>query len=234
NEKDFSVVMNITSEMTPQTGPIGTEVTISGEGFTAGSTVTITYDGSQIETTTVAADRSFSAAFTVPTGSGGEKYTVVASDGTNTEQHTFTVESTPPAIPVPLKPEMNLNAQAETYFDWQDVTDPSLPVIYSLQVATSGDFSASSIVLQQPELEQSEYTLARENRLPSVSQEAPYYWRVKAIDGAGNESEWSGTGAFYIGTSLSVSQPLIYTLIGVGAVVLAGLAFWMGRKTAYY
>ncbi|MFC2015015.1 hypothetical protein ACFLUP_03385, partial [Chloroflexota bacterium] len=238
-ESDFEVVINVTSQISPTTsaaspGNIGTKLTVSGSGFTAGGTVTIKYDDATVASTTVGPepDRNFSAAFTVPLSSSGE-HTVIASDGTNTKAFTFSMETTPPAIPPPLKPEMNLKAKAETYFDWEDVTDPSLPVTYTLQIATNADF-ASPLILDMAGLKQSEYTIIREMRLPSVSKEAPYYWRVKATDGAGNESEWTGNGAFYVGTSLSISQPIIYTLIAIGALVLAGFAFWMGRKTAYY
>ena len=57
---------------------------------------------------------------------------------------------------------------------------------------------------------------------------------VKAVDGASNESLWSGTGWFYVGFSLAVPQHIIYLLCGVGALLLAVLTFWLGRKTAYY
>ncbi len=71
-------------------------------------------------------------------------------------------------------------------------------------------------------------------KLQSVSKEAPYYWHVKAIDGAFNESQWSGTGAFSVGFSLALPQPLIYTIFGIGALLLGMFGFWLGRKTAYY
>ncbi len=128
---------------------------------------------------------------------------------------------------------MEIKAKAEAYFDWQDVTDPS-GVTYTLQIATDESFPANSIVLEKTGLTQSEYTITREERLKSVSKEAPYYWHVKAVDGASNESQWSGAGSFYVGFSLSLPQPVIYTLFGVGALLLGIFGFWLGRKTAYY
>jgi len=237
NEADFSIAIIVTSDISPKTsaaspGHIGTKLTINGSGYTAGGTVTVTYDGDQVATARVATNRAFSTTFDVPTSKGGE-HTIIATDGTNTGQFIFYMETTPPAAPVPLKPEMNIEAGAETYFDWEDVTDDNLPVTYVLQVANNADFS-SPFVVEGTGLEKSEYTIPTEQRLKSVSKEAPYYWRVKAIDGAENDGQWSGTGAFYVGTSISLSQPWIYTIIGIGALVLAGFAFWMGRKTAYY
>ena len=224
-------------EISPETsatspGHVGTEVTISGVGFTAGGTVTITYDGTQVATTTVNTDRSFSGTFNVPASSSGG-HTIIATDGTNSIQRTFIMESTPPATPVPLKPEMDIQAESETYFDWEDITDPS-GVTYTLQIATANDFSQASIVLEKTGITQSEYTIPREDRLQSVSKDAPYYWRVKAVDGASNESQWSGTGRFYIGFSVGLPQHVIYIIIGVSALVFSIFTFWLGRKTAYY
>ena len=232
---NFSV--GIGGEISPETsttspGHVGTEVTISGVGFTAGGTVTITYDGTQVATTTVNPDRSFSGTFNVPASSSGG-HTVIATDGTNSIQRTFIMESTPPATPVPLKPEMDIQAESETYFDWEDITDPS-GVTYTLQIATANDFSQASIVLEKTGITQSEYTIPRDDRLQSVSKEAPYYWHVKAVDGASNESQWSGTGRFYIGFSVGLPQHVIYIIIGVSALVFSIFTFWLGRKTAYY
>ena len=234
-EDDFTIstsasISPITSATSP--GYVGTEITVSGAGYIAGRTVTITYDGNQVATAPVDANGGFSAAFTAPV-SGGGGHNIVATDGTNTSQFTFFMESTSPAPPVPLKPEMNIQSEAEVYFDWEDVTDPS-GVTYTLQIATDENFSVASIVLEKTGLIQSEYTIKNEERLQSVSSEAPYYWHVKAIDGASNESQWSGTGVFYVGFSFGLSQPIIYTIIGVGALVLILFAFWLGRKTAYY
>ena len=224
-------------EISPETsatspGHVGTEVTISGDGFTAGGTVTITYDGTQVATTPVNTNGSFSGTFYAPASSGGE-HTIIATDGTNSIQRTFIMESAPPATPVPLKPEMDIQAESETYFDWEDITDPS-GVTYTLQIATANDFSQASIVLEKTGITQSEYTIPREDRLQSVSKDAPYYWHVKAVDGASNESQWSGTGRFYIGFSVGLPQHVIYIIIGVSALVFSIFTFWLGRKTAYY
>jgi len=230
DKANFSV--GISGEISPETsttspGRVGTEVTISGVGFTASGTVTITYDGTQVATVTVATDRSFSGTFYAPASSGGE-HTIIATDGINSIQRTFTMESTPPATPSPLKPEMDIQAEPETYFDWEDVTDPS-GVTYTLQIATASDFSQDSIVLEKAGLTQSEYTIPTEGRLQSVSKEAPYYWHVKAVDGASNESQWTGTGKYYVGFSGSLPQYVIYIIIGVCALLFSIFTFWLGR-----
>ncbi len=234
-EADFSI--STSASISPQTstaapGHVGSELIISGIGFIAGNAINVTYDESQMATATVATDGTFSATFTVPAGSGGE-HNITATDGVNTKQFTFIMESTPPDPPPPLQPEMDIKAEAETYFDWEDVTDPS-GVTYTLQIATAEDFATDSIVLEKTGLTESEYTITKEERLKSVSEKEPYYWHVKTVDGTLSESQWSGTGAFRVGFSFGLSQPLIYTLLIFSALFLGVFGFWLGRKTAYY
>jgi hypothetical protein len=235
---NFAVVAGVAiSPVTSQTSPgyVGDEVTVSGTGFLASQTVTITYLSVPITvaTTTTDANGAFSATFEVPASEGGN-HTITATDGTNTITSTFTMESTPPAIPAPLLPLMDSKARAEAQFDWEDVTDPSLPVTYTLQIATDDQFTTASIVLEKTGITDSEYTLTSEEKLASVEKEAPYYWRVKAIDGASNESGWTGTGSFYVGFAFDWPSWLTYTLLGLGAVLLGVFGFWLGRRTAYY
>jgi hypothetical protein len=146
------------------------------------------------------------------------------------------MESETPPTPQPLLPEMGVKAEQPVQFDWEDVTDDSLPVTYSLQIASRQDFTANSIVLEKTALTESEYTLTKAEQLEPVSKEEPYYWIVKAIDGASNESQWTGTGIFYVGASLGLDMPswIIYLLLGVGGVVIGIIGFWLGRRTAYY
>jgi len=228
--------IGLSAAISSTTGHVGKKITISGVGFVAGRTVTVTYDGNLVTTAIVGPNGDFSAIFNTPASSGGP-YVVIATDETNKKQFTFVMESEPPPIPAPLKPEMGIKAEAEAYFDWEEVTDDSLPVTYTLQIATdnftSESFSQDSIVLEKTGLTTSVYTLTKEERLGSVSKEAPYYWHVKAVDGARNESGWTGTGAFYVGSTFGLSRGLVYTLFGIGALILFIFGFWLGRKTAY-
>ena len=137
-----------------------------------------------------------------------------------------------PPAPELLLPEMDSEAEAEVYFDWKDVTSLSPPITYHFQVASDKNFTA--LVLEKDGLTKSEYTVTEEEKLAAVKQEVPYYWRVKAIDEATNESDWSTPGSFYVGFSFALPSWAIYTLIGIGAVLIGFLAFWFGRRTAYF
>jgi len=143
------------------------------------------------------------------------------------------MESTPPPKPAPLLPLMDVKTESEAYFDWEDVDDPSLPITYTLQIATDEDFPEDSIVLEKEGLTTSEYTITEEEKLESTEEEAPYYWRIKAIDGASNESGWSGTGSFYV-SGFSLGGLFKYVFYVLGGLALLALGFWLGRRTAYY
>jgi len=234
-EVDFDVLTSgninpITNFSVP--GSVGTQIKVHGGGFTAGSTASITFSGTQVTTTPVGSDGTFSATFTAPSSSSGS-HNIIASDGTHTIPYAFVVESTPPAKPMALLPEPGTKASAEAFFDWDDVTDPS-GVTYTIQIATSESFSQDTMVLEQTGIEPSEYTVPRNDRLNTVSKEAPYYWRVKAVDKALNEGEWSDVGNFNVGFGMSLPQSGIYIIIIGAALVLAVFTFWLGRKTAYY
>ena len=218
-------------------GNVGSEITVSGTGFTVGAKVTVTYDGKEIATPTVDNNGAFSATLKIPVSKHGT-HSIVAVDSTNptnTKTFTFTMESDVPPIPPPLTPEEGIKAKSPVSFDWEDVTDKSLPVIYNLQVATDKKFTDASIVLKKEGLTESEYTLTKEEKLKSTKKEAPYYWRVSATDSASNVSGWSTPGSFYVGFQWpELKGWLLYTLIVIGVLIFLILGFWLGRRTSYY
>ena len=227
----------VTSQASP--GYVGMDITVSGVGFKANSQVTITYatTPTTVATTTSDANGAFTATFKIPQSEAGA-HTITATDGTNTLQVFFTMESQAPPIPAPLSPEMDSKAEALAEFDWESVTDDSSPVTYTLQVATSDDFTTSSMVLEKEGLADSEYALTEAEALESRSEEEPYYWRVKATDGASNEGDWSGVGTFYVGGfglgGVSFPDWMVHVWWGIGVVGAILFGFWLGRRRAYY
>ena len=216
------------TNLIPTMGNVGTRLTVNGIGFMAGRTITIDYDDVQVATVTCEENGTFSVAFVVPASIGGN-HTVTASDGTNVIKRIFTMESVAPPIPELILPKDADKTEAEVSFDWEDVADNS-GVTYTLQVAEDADFT--SLVLEQKDLTTSNYTIAGEELEPE-EKETPYYWRVKAIDGASNEREWSDSRVFYVGPAaapFTMPSGAKYALI---AVAVGFLAFWLGRRTAY-
>lgn len=222
-------------------GYVGMEITISGTGFRPDSEITVTYASDPVTFyTTSESDGSFSYTFEVPASTGGE-HTITASDGTTTQSADFYMETIPPDTPPPLQPYMEGKADSQAFFDWENVTtnideepEQSLPITYELQIATDDSFTSASILVEKTGLTTSEYTLTEEEALESTSDEIPYYyWRLRAVDAASNASPWTGTGQFEVGFIFDFDLSggwLLYVLIGIGALVLFFIGFWLGRR----
>ena len=214
-------------------GKAGSDLIITGAGFEASGTVTIKFDDAVLDTVTADASGIFVAMLKVPAGKAGE-HTITVSDGVNTNEVTFTLEVVPPPIPMPLLPKMGDKAKTPVTFDWEDVAADAEPVTYALQVATDKDFDEDTIVLEKTGLDKSEYATTEAESIALAGREDVYYWRVMAIDATDTEGEWTGAGEFYVKSSFSFPTWALYTLMGLGALVLFGIGYWMGRRTAYY
>jgi len=130
---------------------------------------------------------------------------------------------------------MGVKLKSPSTFDWEDVTDDSKPLTYVFQVATDDDFEASSIVMEITDIELSTYTLTEAEELKLAGRKDAYYWRIQAVDAASNKSEWTGAGEFYVGdTTSDFPSWALYTIISIGAVLIFGIGYWLGRRTAFY
>ncbi|MFH1648046.1 MAG: IPT/TIG domain-containing protein [Chloroflexota bacterium] len=211
---------------------VGSLIGIGGAGFTPKATITVKYDDKEVTTSTADDLGVFIVTFAAPPSKGGD-HIVTASDGTNTAEITYTVESDPPSIPQPLMPEMGVKAKSPVTFDWEDVTDDSRPVIYTLQIATDEDFDGKDIVLEKTDLEKSTYVLTEAEELKLAGEKTSYFWRVRAVDGASNASEWTGAGEFSVAGPLAFPDWALYTILGIGAVLIFIIGYWLGRRAAW-
>jgi len=226
-----------TVAVSPAQGPVGTTVTITGTGFVANGTVTVSYDGTPVATGTILADGTFSVTFAASGDAGS--HTISATDTTNTVTSTFTIttattDSTAPPIPAPLLPIMGGKATSKARFDWESVgaDDPSQPITYNLQIASDTNFT--TIVLDKAGLTTSEYTLTEEEKLQPATAETLYFWRVRAVDGAFNASGWTGAGIFHVGAAFALTGPILYVVIGFGYLLVFFLCFWISRRGVSY
>jgi len=182
---EFTITAGISVDQT--TASVGSDLTISGTGFEAGGEIYVEYDGVAVATIATDNDGAFQVVLKVPASPHGE-HVISVSDGVNTRQLVFEIESDAPPVPALVSPDDKSVAEAATYFDWEDVDDPSVPVRYQLQIASDVDFT---VVILEKTLTESTYTLGETEALAAVTEGSPYFWRVKAIDGALNESEWA-------------------------------------------
>jgi hypothetical protein len=227
--------------LSPDQGHVGTDLTVTGCGFTANEDVVILYDDSQVATAETDDKGAFQATFSVPKSQHGEhqvraKLTEGNNNTADLETNTsavFTMESDPPSVPALISPSNKIRlgfmGTVTPTFEWSEVSDDS-EVYYSLQIATSADVTASgefvNPMVSIMNLVETSYTITE--ALPHGT----YYWIVQAVDGAENESDWTANHSFRVGL-----LPLwAFIIIIVAAVVLLGLLIraLVLRRGIYY
>ncbi len=213
-------------------GIVGMEITLSGLGFKPNAPVTVTYAPENLELSKTLTDASgtFSVKVTIPPIAGGD-HTIRVSDGTTSKDFPFYMEKTAPAVPELLSPITTAKVKVPkaknlAVFDWKDVTDPS-GFTYTLQIATDANFTKP---FEKKGLTKSEYTLTEAEKLPSNKSSTPYYWRVKAVDRASNESAWSVAQPFNVGFSLELTGWVLYVALGIGGLLLFLIGFFLGSR----
>jgi len=96
NNASFSFAVGSRLSLSPATGGPGTAVTVNGNSFQAGQTVTVSFNGAAITTNPAAITANslggFSAVIVVPGGPAGT-YEVTAGDGTNSASADFITTS---------------------------------------------------------------------------------------------------------------------------------------------
>lgn len=210
--------LNILSKLViePAEGYVGCDVTVNGTGFGVDKELAIKYDNTAVPASAVSdAKGSFQASFKAPKSSGG-KHNVIISDAAGTSASgIFNMEMTPPSLPEIISPKDGGRAgffdRAAPTFKWADVPDQS-GVSYSLQVSSESEFA--NTVLSKEGLTEPECTLTEAEALARGT----YYWRIKAIDGAGNDSGWTAPILVKIGI-----MPL-WLFIVIAVVVVAIIA----------
>jgi hypothetical protein len=212
----FTVTTSL--EITPTSGNVGSSIRVTGTGF-AGAIV-IKYDDSTVATTRADTNGNFAILFDAPASRHGQ-HTISASDAINALETTFIMESSPPPTPQLVSPESGARQGPRPTFIWSGVSDPS-GVGYTLQIAPDGSFV--TLLLEKRGLTQTEYTLAGEEALHATDSDAPYYWRVMAIDGAENQSNWAGPRSFY------VRYLPLWALIVIIAAASAVIAVLVARR----
>jgi len=231
NSKDLSFAVTTSASISPLTsssspGYVGQGVTVSGVGFLSGKTVTVSYDGNQVATGPVGSDSQFSLKFMIPPSKGGP-HTITVSDGLNSLPVAFFMDTTPPPPPALTSPDATVVVPAGATFNWTAVNDLS-GVTYTLQIADNPQFS--HVVFEKSGIDKTEYQLTKDQQLKPSEKNKPYYWQVKAVDGASNESRWSDARSFTVASPFP--RWALYTLIGLSAAIVILLVLWVLRRSA--
>lgn len=217
--------------LSPAQGHVGTDLMVTGHGFAAGEDVNIMYDGGTVETTETNGQGSFEISFPAPESQHGEHQVGAGYAGENRATAVFTMESNHPDAPVPVSPSNNgrvgLIGKATPKFEWSPVSDDS-GVHYRLQIATSDDFVASSLVVSVTGLTETSYTLNGTEALPMGT----YYWIVQAVDGAQNESPWTSPRPFHVG--LLPTWGFVLIIVALVVLLAALIRALLRRRSIYY
>uniref|UniRef100_A0A7C4AGY2 DUF2334 domain-containing protein n=1 Tax=Fundidesulfovibrio putealis TaxID=270496 RepID=A0A7C4AGY2_9BACT len=116
--------------------------------------------------------------------------------------YTWTVDLTPPAAPVidPLNPAPTVTTP-KPKLAWGASEGAAS---YEVQVARSQDFAAP--LLQATVSGDTSFTPGTGQRLPAIGR---YFWRVRAVDAAGNASAWAASGFSYASVPIGPLYPLL-------------------------
>ena len=211
-------------KVSPSSGSVGNDITVNGTGLTPSREITVKYDADQIATSATDVKGTFIVVFKAPASEGG-KHQITVTDRINTIISTFLMDSTSPSVPVLLSPPFLTKASKMPILDWQDAIDPS-SITYTLQVSKDTKFDI--VILEKRGLTSSQYEFKKQETLRSVSKNTPYYWRVKAIDSAYNESEWSAPFTFYAGFVLPIW--VLFTIVGASIFIVGVVSYWVERR----
>jgi hypothetical protein len=147
----------------------------------------------------------------------------------------FTMESDRPDVPELISPpdesRVGLVSRVRPTFEWSEVSDES-GVRYSLQIASSANVTTAGFVepvLSKQGLVGTNYTLNATEALPYGT----YYWIVKAIDGAENESGWTAAHSFRAGL-LPLWAFILGIVVAVAVVGTLVYFFAIRRRVHYY
>ncbi|MEW6143374.1 MAG: IPT/TIG domain-containing protein [Chloroflexota bacterium] len=221
--------INPTVSLSPPAGPLGTEITVRGTGFDPSRAISILFDNkpAAVEATTTR-DGSFQTKFTVAEGKAGPRTVVISDDAGSSFQLSFSIESEPPPAPQPVTPETDVRftffGGATVTFEWSAVQDPS-GISYVFELSRAADFT--SPLISKSGLLETSYSLGPKETLDF----GDFYWRVRAIDHAGNQSAWSAVRSLRVG----VMPVWVFVLIIVGTVVVfAGVLWYLWGKRGRY
>jgi len=218
-------------------GHVGQTFNVTGKSFDPSVAVSISY---QNETANVFAevDGDLPAVTFVARGEHGEQYVNASYDGNTARPAVFYMEETPPDKPALNSPvdtrtgfSGSFTGRISPTFTWANVTDPSGIASYDLEIY-GGDNPAVSISVPIEDVSLQgdivAYTLPKKYALSY----GIYHWRVRTIDGAENEGDWTEEQSFHAG--VLPQWAMITISVGLILVVILGVGIFIRRRMGYY
>jgi hypothetical protein len=209
--------------ISPDQGPPGDSVSVTGSGFSSNQGLTASIGGVQVlGSWQTMSNGNVVINFKVPKGSPKGKQKLVLTDaGRATASGDFAVTVKILPTPQPISPGQGSRSwSGQVAFRWGAITGGS-NITYILQISDKPD--AATYVWSKSDIGASNYTLPEEDALLKGT----YYWWVKAVDDYGNESPWSDSSSF----NVFLIPTWLWVVIGV--VILIVLMVVAYRETKF-
>lgn len=209
---------------------VGMKLGVTGMWFATGDRVDISVDDSGVSLGSVVVDDNsfFSIQVVLPPGKSGAHH-LKATGTLGVAFKDYVIEGVAPPVPVLKSPRITGTSGDAPLLEWVSVSDPS-GVTYDLQVAADKDFKA--LLIDKHVISGVDYTFTPAESVILPRGGAPCYWRVRAVDGASNASDWTPSSSFYIGFSwVSIPAWVIYAAAGIGVLVLVGVYLYYKRRS---
>jgi uncharacterized membrane protein YuzA (DUF378 family) len=199
----------------PKNGNVGDEIKATGTGFSNSKDFTITFNNTAVANGATLDTGTFSTTFKALGGKGGA-INVVATDSKGvTATAVFNMETTPPDMPATSSPKdgatVGFMGETKVVFKWGAVSDPS-GISYDIEVSDDSGFGRK--LISRTKLTSTSYTTSEAEALNN----GEYYWHVRAVDGAGNKSDWSTTSTVKVG--FITMGTIIWLVVGVLALLI--------------
>lgn len=206
-------------------GAVGVQVATTGSGLQANANLSISFNSAVVSSSNTDAFGAFTQEFTVPAVTDGS-YAVKITDGTTTQDFSFSVQSDEPLVPCQLSPGSGSVVSLPLSVAWSYPV--SFGITYDLQVSTDPGFT--KVVLEKPGITSKGDTIA--DNMNAVSG-GVYYWRVRAVY-LGREAvgDWSATSTFRISPAHSRWSVIIAGSLAVVVLIMAGMFVIRLRKRA--
>lgn len=162
---------------TPDSGPVGTEVEISGVGFEGNDDIMVFYDGARIDIIVGGGDRrfkpngSFTSRVLIPASTAGQHFLAVEDDLGHSGQFGFTVESSIALSPSPASASDELTITGTGFGEDSDIfvyfNGEVVYITGDYDTRDDGSFESRFIV---PEIEPGTYLVEVEDNLYNAAQ----------------------------------------------------------------